>query len=115
MFLDEIGDLPLESQVKLLRVLQERKLERVGGTESIKIDIRPSPRPIRISAAKSMKAAFAATSIIACADTVSELRLLENTPQIFRLLFGTVTPPSNSRREPWNCSVITTGRGTCAS
>jgi transcriptional regulator with GAF, ATPase, and Fis domain len=40
LFLGEIGDLPPESQVKLLRVLQERKLERVGGTESIKIDIR---------------------------------------------------------------------------
>jgi transcriptional regulator with GAF, ATPase, and Fis domain len=40
LFLDEIGDPPLESRVKILRVLQERNLERVGGTESIKIDIR---------------------------------------------------------------------------
>ena len=40
LFLDEIGDLPLQSQATLLRVLQERKLERVGGTEAIKIDIR---------------------------------------------------------------------------
>jgi DNA-binding NtrC family response regulator len=40
LFLDEIGDLPQQSQAMLLRVLQERKLERVGGTEAIKIDIR---------------------------------------------------------------------------
>jgi len=40
LFLDEIGDLPPQSQAMLLRVLQERKLERVGGTEAIKIDIR---------------------------------------------------------------------------
>jgi transcriptional regulator with PAS, ATPase and Fis domain len=40
LFLDEIGDLPQQSQAMLLRVLQERTLERVGGTEAIKIDIR---------------------------------------------------------------------------
>jgi transcriptional regulator with PAS, ATPase and Fis domain len=40
LFLDEIGDLPQPSQATFLRVLQERKLERVGGTEAIKIDIR---------------------------------------------------------------------------
>jgi transcriptional regulator with GAF, ATPase, and Fis domain len=40
IFLDEIGELPLELQVKLLRVIQESELERVGGTKTIKIDVR---------------------------------------------------------------------------
>ena len=40
VFLDEIGEMPLQLQAKLLRVLQERQLERVGGTQPIKLDIR---------------------------------------------------------------------------
>ncbi len=40
LFLDEIGELSPDLQVKLLRVLQERKLERVGGAEEIEVDIR---------------------------------------------------------------------------
>jgi len=40
MFLDEIGDMPLVMQVKLLRVLQERIVERIGGVKSIKVDVR---------------------------------------------------------------------------
>ena len=40
LFLDEVGDIPLDVQTKLLRVLQERELERVGGSETIKVDVR---------------------------------------------------------------------------
>ena len=40
IFLDEIGDMPLNTQAKLLRVLQERAFERVGGTEKITVDVR---------------------------------------------------------------------------
>ncbi len=40
LFLDEIGDVPMSMQIKLLRVLQERRFERVGGTEPIEVDVR---------------------------------------------------------------------------
>jgi formate hydrogenlyase transcriptional activator len=40
IFLDEVGDLPAETQIALLRVLQERELERVGGAQPVAVDVR---------------------------------------------------------------------------
>jgi DNA-binding NtrC family response regulator len=40
LFLDEIGDIPHLTQVKLLRALQEREISRIGGTKSVKVDVR---------------------------------------------------------------------------
>ncbi|GAQ94453.1 sigma-54 specific transcriptional regulator protein [Thermodesulfovibrio aggregans] len=40
IFLDEIGDMPLHLQVKILRVIQDRSFERIGGTKSIQVDVR---------------------------------------------------------------------------
>ena len=43
LFLDEIGEIPLPIQVKLLRFLQEQRIERVGGRQEIQVDTRVSP------------------------------------------------------------------------
>jgi DNA-binding NtrC family response regulator len=40
LFIDEVGDIPMGMQAKMLRVLQERRFERVGGSESIEVDVR---------------------------------------------------------------------------
>ncbi|HHS12866.1 MAG TPA: sigma-54-dependent Fis family transcriptional regulator [bacterium] len=40
LFLDEIGDIPLSTQLRLLRVLQEKEFERVGGEETVRVDVR---------------------------------------------------------------------------
>ena len=55
IFLDEIGDLPPETQIALLRVLQEREIERVGGSKPIPVDVR-----ILAATNRNLKAAMAA-------------------------------------------------------
>jgi formate hydrogenlyase transcriptional activator len=55
IFLDEIGDLPAETQIALLRVLQEREIERVGGSQLISVDVR-----VLAATNRDLKAAMAA-------------------------------------------------------
>jgi DNA-binding NtrC family response regulator len=55
VFLDEVGDVPPMMQVKLLRVLQERKFERIGGSETLEADVRviaATNRPLRAQVAR---------------------------------------------------------------
>ena len=81
VFLDEIGELALSLQAKLLRVLQERELVRVGGTKAIKVDIR----------------VLAATNRT-LADTVKEGKFREDL--FYRLnVLSCKIPPLRSRRD----------------
>jgi len=59
IFLDEIGDLPPETQITLLRVLQEREFERVGGGQPISVDVRvlaATNRDLNVAIAADMSA-----------------------------------------------------------
>jgi transcriptional regulator with GAF, ATPase, and Fis domain len=60
IFLDEIGELPLDAQVKLLRVLQEKEIERLGGKGTIKLDLRVVAATNRNLAAEVQQGRFRA-------------------------------------------------------
>jgi two-component system nitrogen regulation response regulator NtrX len=58
LFLDEIGDLPLSQQAKLLRILEDKELARIGGSETIKLDVRIICATNRDLSQMSTKGAF---------------------------------------------------------
>ncbi|UFS71175.1 sigma 54-interacting transcriptional regulator [Geomonas sp. RF6] len=81
IFLDEIGELPLQAQVRLLRVLQDRQIERVGGTRPIPVDIR-----VIVATHRNLE------------SMVSENRFREDL--WFRLnVFPIIIPPLRQRKE----------------
>ena len=74
IFLDEIGDMPPETQAKVLRVLQERSFERVGGTKPLQVDVRVVAATHRNLEEEVKRAASARTSTTACACSRSRCR-----------------------------------------
>ena len=98
LFLDEIGDLPLALQAKILRALEERRFERVGGTQSLHVDVR-----IVAATNKQLRAGVAAKQfredLYLPAVGVSDHHSAAARParRTFRFLRG--TSPSGSRRE----------------
>ena len=86
LFLDEIGDMSLMAQAKLLRVLEERRFERLGGNTSIEVSLRPRhPGPCRFRLARArllpvlLGLALALGLVLAPRPAAADFRLCNNT------------------------------------
>ncbi|MGH9768970.1 MAG: sigma 54-interacting transcriptional regulator [Blastocatellia bacterium] len=107
--------MPLENQPKLLRVLQERKLRRVGGTEEIKIDIRLIAATNKDLRREIDEGRFRRDLYDRLRGYIIRTPSLRERPTDIPILIRHYCPSSNSRRRHWNCSVTTPGLGMCVS
>ena len=124
IFLDEIGEIPLPMQAKLLRVLQERRFERVGGTQTVEVDVRVIAATNRdlLQLAKEGKFRedlYYRLNVVKI-DLPPLARAPRGHPAARRPLRAEVQPPrraaqGRSRRRPWSCCSSTDGRATSAS
>ena len=126
LFLDEVGDLPMEVQIKLLRTLQEREFERVGGNETIKVDVRvgqrdePQPREDdrgrRVPRGSLLPAQRVPDQPAAAARSArrSAGARRATSSRSSRARWASRRRGA-SRRRRWRSCASTTGRATCAS
>jgi Transcriptional regulator containing PAS, AAA-type ATPase, and DNA-binding domains len=124
IFLDEIGDMPMNVQAKILRLLQERQIERLGGRETIPVDVR-----ILAATNRDMEAAVAEGRLredlyyrlkvvtVTLPPCASAKATCPGWPSIFwrawRAKWTCRTPASRPR--PRTCSPRTPGPAMCAS
>ena len=124
MFLDEVGDLNLTAQAKLLRALQERVIERVGGRRTIPVDVR-----VLAATNKDLEAANKAGTFRADLYyrlNVVQIRMppLREIPKDIPLLANGFLaehcremnrPPPELASKSWPASRVIAGRATCVS
>ena len=97
IFVDEIGDLPVDVQVKLLRVLEERRIERLGSPTAIHVDIRIIAATHRNLEQRLAEVRFVRTCSTGSTCSRSSCRPFASAPRTFRSSCGASSTSSRSR------------------